>query len=138
MDWKKSKLILAIILVLAPVFIVLFNAEILTRSVMNGSSIPIGSFISWGGVFGYSLFFHLLFPSERKTVLLRVLKIILFWNLILSIFWGALSAILSGNWAFNFENQFVFNVWIVITVLILIIPVIVYLILGIRKVVLSN
>ncbi|MCY1719311.1 hypothetical protein OU798_03105 [Prolixibacteraceae bacterium Z1-6] len=133
MNWKKYKFILSLTVLLLALFFIFIKPELLTQSVFSGTEIPLGSLVSWLGVFGYASFFYFLFPLKNKSVFLKSGARVLFFNRLLASFWGVISALLAGNWAFVFENQQLFKVWITCTAFILLLPLIVYLILGAKK-----
>lgn len=107
--------------------------QILTLDILK-SKVPLGTIVTWFGLIMYGLFWFDVLPgNQSSTVLNRIVdskRIIL----ILALFWGIISELLSGNWAFSFQNKPVqFLIWIGISIIILLAPVLVLAILGISK-----
>jgi len=99
---------------------------------MIESNIPFGTLISWIGICAYALLFYFILPSASKLPMVKRFKKLLFFNVIFATLWGVFSFFLSGNWAFTFENVNLFYLWITITALMVLMPVISVFILGIR------
>ena len=130
---KKAKYILLPAIVIVVVYFLFFNPEILGNRLYEGSRIPAGTFISWIGLFVYSLFFYSIYPIKVKSSRGGILRRMLFINLVLASFWGIISFWLAGNWAYNFDNRSIFYFWIAITASIFLIPLAVFLILGLKQ-----
>ncbi|WP_346857439.1 hypothetical protein [uncultured Draconibacterium sp.] len=134
MNWKKLKHIVPILFLVVAVYLVFFKPASLTRSLNVGIEVPIGTLVSWMGLFAYALLFYNLLPSGKRTFFVKGVQKVLLVNLIAASFWGIISAALAGNWALNFGNGNVFFVWIIFTVFILVLPLLSYLLLGLKKV----
>lgn len=122
-------------LILVFVYILFFQAELLGISLNKNSSFPLGTVISWLIVFLYSLFFYVILPLKKKNLLQKTAKIILMLNVFPGAVWGVLSYFLAGNWNFIFEDKTAFNIWIGITLIVFLIPLLVGISLGIDKVI---
>lgn len=133
MKWKKLKYIVPLFLLVVSIYLVFVKPASLTHSVNLGFEIPFGTLVSWMGLFAYALLFYYLLPSGKRTFFVRSVEKVLLANLIAASLWGIISAALAGNWALNFGNKNVFFVWIVFTVFILVLPLLSYLALGLKK-----
>lgn len=123
------------VIVLGIIFIFAFQPEILVTPVFEGKSIPMGSLISWLGLFLFVLFFYFVLPLKNNNRLERILKRILFTDVLLAASWGVISYLLLENWAFNFDSSFNSFLWIGITIFILLLPLLILMILGISRLV---
>ncbi len=129
MNWKKIRFIFPLVVVVISVYLILAQPEILGHLVFKNIQIPAGTLISWLGLFAYTLLFYYLFPSTKKTGFIKVSKAIMLIDVLLAACWGFISALLAGNWAFSFQNSpLLFKVWIGITLIIILIPLIVWLV----------
>ena len=130
---KRIRIIVLLVLVFATAYLILFNPRVLSNSIFKESSIPLGSLISWLGIWAYSFLFYSILPSGRKSLMARLFKKLFFVNVIFAAFWGIFSFLLSQSWAFTFKNVKIFYLWITITALVLLIPLILLSVLGIRS-----
>jgi hypothetical protein len=130
---RTIKLTALILLLAGLVYIFAINPVVLEFEIGENSHFPAGTLISWGGLFLYGLLMFGLIRSDGTSFLSKRMKQILLLNTILAACWGFIARLLSGNWMFSFQNSdFSFRLWIGITLLILILPVVIFLIVGIR------
>lgn len=135
---KHIKNIVLPILLLGLAYLVFFQPEFLTLSINKQNTIPAGTIISWLFIVVFVLLFLFNISIKTSNLFDRVLRFILFGNVFLAFFWGLISYSLAGNWTFNFDNESQFFVWIAITALILIVPVLIALIKIFRKLIRKN
>lgn len=131
MIWKRIRFIFIfpLVVVVISMYLIFAQPEILGHLVFENIQIPAGTLISWLGLFAYSLLSYFLFHSKKKSSFEKVSKDILLSNVTLAACWGFISALLAGNWAFAFQNSpLLFKVWIGITLIIILIPLIVWLV----------
>ncbi|WP_340113896.1 hypothetical protein [Maribellus mangrovi] len=134
MKTRRTKLAAMLALLTVLVYIFVFNPGILESEIVKNSHFPAGTLISWAGLFLYTLLMFRLIRSDGASMLSKRMKQILLVNTILAACWGFIARVLAGNWLFSFQNSdFNFRLWIGITVLILILPVVIFLLLGIQR-----
>ncbi len=130
---QLKKFILPVVL-LALVYLVAFQPELLTLSINKQNTIPAGTIISWLFILVFVLIFFFNTSFKTGNLFERLLRNILIADVSLALFWGVISFFLAGNWTFTFDQQNRFYVWIGITVLILILPVLVLVIRLIKRI----
>lgn len=132
---KKIILIIALIvwLVTFIIFYVVFP-DLLTKSLSADIQFPLGTIISWSLLAAYAFILRSLVSNNPDKKSHAIARKILFGNIILAISWGLISFFLSGNWAFAFQNSRQnFNIWIGITSLILLLPLVVFFVLAVYR-----
>jgi hypothetical protein len=131
---KKIKMFVLVIFV-ACLFILFFKTEWLVLAFIVNPAVPLGTLIVWLLVVAYSLLMFFILPNNSKNKIVKLSKRLLNYLLYPSFFWGVVSYLLSGNWAFNFTNKINFTIWIIYTALIMILPLVVLVIIFMRKIV---
>lgn len=130
---RRIKLTALILLFAGLVYIFVFNPGVLEFEIGENNHFPAGTIISWAGLFLYGLLVLGLIRSDGTSILSKRMKQILLLNTILAACWGFIARLLSGNWMFTFQNSdFSFRLWIGLTVLIIIVPILIFLFSGIR------
>ena len=136
MKLKKINYILFPGILLFTAYLLYFNLELLGKSIVPNKEIPIGNFIIWLGFVSYSFLMIQIYPLNTSNTFNVVLRKVLQANVILSVSWGLVAYFLSGNWAFSFKNDPVkFKLWLILTALLILIPLIVYFLYLISRVV---
>lgn len=132
---KKTKIILLLILVVSAVIVLVFRPELLSYRLSERQNIPLGTFVSWIGIFAYAAFWYVVLPAKNNDLILRIVERAKRINLFLAVLWGIFSFWVSGNWAFTFKNSSQnFKTWIGFTALIALLPLLLLLFLGIRRI----
>lgn len=121
--WYKITLVFLIAGIILLLLIFLLKAEWLTIDI--GPNLPAGTLISWLLVAAYAAAALLLFNRKTGDRVKHFLALTLKINLALAAVWGIVSFLLSGNWAFNFNSEIWFTIWICYTVFVVTIPLIV-------------
>ena len=112
-----------------------FKPELLEYELLERQNIPLGTFVSWIGIFAYAAFCYLVLPGKNSDLILRFVERAKRINLFLAVLWGLFSFWISGNWAFTFKNNpHNFNAWLGFTALIILVPLALLLLLGIRRI----
>lgn len=130
---QRGKYILAA-LILCSAFIFVFKPEWLTISLFKNPTFPLGTIISWLLIFMYSLLMYLSIPLKIEKSVERFMKIAMQICLIMAAFWGIVSFLVAENWSFIFEDITRFYIWISYSGIIVLLPFVVLIILGIRKI----
>lgn len=86
----------------------------------------------------FSLFMYLSIPLKREKSVDGFMKIAMQICLILAAFWGFVSFLIAENWAFVFEDINRFYIWSIYTGIIVLLPFVILIILGIRKIIGRN
>lgn len=131
---QRGKYILAA-LILCSGYIFVFKPEWLTISLFKNPTFPLGTIISWLLIFMYSLLMYLSIPLKIEKSVERFMKTAMQICLIMAAFWGIVSFLVAENWAFIFEDITRFYIWIFYTGIIVLLPFVVLIILGIRKII---
>ena len=124
---KKVRNIVLILIFLTVLSVIIFWPGVLGISLNNRYSFPLGTLISWAGLIAFTLFFYLVFPKQRQIRMAFIFKNFLLFNFFLSLFWGIISFVFAGNWSFSFQNNSMFVVWIILTLVIIFFPPLLYL-----------
>jgi hypothetical protein len=74
-------------------------------------------------------------PIKREKSVEKFLKIAMHIYLIMAAFWGIVSFLIAENWAFIFKDITRFYIWSIYTGIIVLLPFVVLIILGIRKII---
>lgn len=82
----------------------------------------------------YSLLMYLSIPLKIEKSVERFMKIAMQICLIMAAFWGIVSFLVAENWSFIFEDITRFYIWISYSGIIVLLPFVVLIILGIRKI----
>lgn len=115
-------------------FFYVFKPEFLILNLFDQPEIPLGTALSWVILATYAFILYWLVNSQNHSKAVKRAKQILLANFILSAFWGVISFYLSGNWMFSFRNSTLnFKIWLAITALVIVLPLLVYSILGIKR-----
>ncbi|HPF51045.1 MAG TPA: hypothetical protein PK335_05695 [Draconibacterium sp.] len=128
---KKAKIIISGLLFVFAIILLAFFPESMMDSV---GKVPLGTFIAWFAVLFYAMFWYYFFPERMDSKFFRILKRLKNTHFILAILWGFFSALLAGNWQFSFQNrQIQFKFWIIFTGFLVVTPLLVLVIFGIRR-----
>ena len=115
--------------------VLVFKPELLGYRFTEQQNIPLGTFVSWIGIFAYAAFWYVVLPAKNYNLILRFVERAKRINLFLAVLWGIFSFWISGNWSFTFENHPQhFRNWIAFTALIVLLPLFLLLLLGIRRI----
>lgn len=135
---KQQGKYISAVLILCFGYIFVFKPEWLTISFFHNLTFPFGTIISWLLIFMFSLFMYLSIPLKREKSVDGFMKIAMQICLILAAFWGFVSFLIAENWAFVFEDINRFYIWSIYTGIIVLLPFVILIILGIRKIIGRN
>jgi len=132
---KKTKIILLLILLASAVIVLVLKPELPGYRLSESHNIPLGTFVSWIGIFAYAAFWYLVLPAKSSDFVLKIIERAKRINLFLAVFWGIFSYWISGNWAFTFRNNPQnFKAWIGFTALIVLLPLLLLLLAAVRRI----
>lgn len=111
MNKRQTYFYSALILTLSVIILLASSSSLLTLTLDNKQTIPLGTFITWAGMISFPLTLYwgvkeLRKPSKRlNSILSAFLKIII----VLGILWVPLSYLLAGNISFTFSEKETFQ-----------------------------
>ena len=135
---KQLKSIVLLTAFLFGVYIFIFHPEWMGIILIHKPVFPLGTLISWFVVADFSYFVYSILPSNTQTKWERNLKKIMKVFVFLSFFWGVFSYFLAGNWTWSFHNRIYFLIWLIISALFIFSPLIVLVVIIVRKVVVKS
>ncbi|WP_224484037.1 hypothetical protein [Robertkochia aurantiaca] len=103
--------ITALSVTLLTLFLLATGSSLLTISLNDSGTIPLGTFITWAGMIGLSLTIYSGIRDLREPAagIHKILALLLRFVLVLAILWVPLSYLLAGNLSFSFSQTTAFQ-----------------------------
>ena len=115
-------------------YILFFQTEWLGILIIENPEFPLGTLISWFMIIDFTYFVYSLFPTNFNTQWARKSRKILKVFILFGFLWGVFSYILAGNWNWVFTSRVNFLIWVLMTSLLIICPLVFVLILIFKKI----
>ena len=111
MNRRKIYFYSALILTLSVILLLATGSSLLTTSLDNDDSIPLGTLITWTGMISLPLSIYWGLKELRKPSgkLNRILSVLLKIIIVLGILWVPISYLLAGNLSFSFSEKETFQ-----------------------------
>lgn len=111
MKKRQVYFIISLLLTLTVIALLVTGSSLLTLALDNDNTVPLGTFITWIGMFSLPLSIYWGIKALRKPTnkLHKMLSIILKIVIILGLLWIPISYLLAGNLSFTFSEKETFQ-----------------------------
>jgi hypothetical protein len=131
---KQIRTLFLAIAFLFCLYILIYQTEWLGIVLFEKLQFPLGTLISWFMIVDLNYFVYSIFPFEIQSNSMRIMKKSIKAFSIISIFWGVFSYLLAGNWQWSFNNMTYFIIWIIITFIFVVYPLVVTVFLVFKRI----
>ena len=140
-------LILPLLLLIGSGILLLEGSPFLTEPVIEGMSLPFGTFIAWVGIsmFPFSILIGIRLIRKPTSGVYRFYKRAFFVLTMLGVAWGGITYLLAGNLNYTFSNAETFegsarafNIFLIYTFFIISITLLTFILFGIHHLIINQ
>ena len=118
---------ISIIYIVAVLYLLITGSAVLMEPLNHSPYIPVGTILVWFGLvtLSYSVYRHFVKRSMNYPDLLPPIigKYAGLFSLVMSLMWGFISYRMAGNWSFEFSSTNQFQIWLVYSRIVALLPI---------------